>query len=517
MSLVTGTQEALLFRALANVPQADSNAPLVNALKHIQETLRHYFNCEISIWLGRNSENDKDHARPIEAPHPACGRLIDIDPNARLYKAKHALILEPTGRWLLLHATLNSREGGEINYYFCTSPLAYRYASHFLELLANQIQVVLVGALQSEHLLRRAQLLELLSSATQVALEGEELDQVLKQIVSFLRSRFELLLVSIHMLDLERDSLVLRAFSARDDVVHRVRMEVGNSWQVGRGICGRTMRHGEMQLVRDVSADSDYVSFCDDVRSELALPIIRCGQSLGVLNLESDDRYAFDGDVVLMLRSVTDQLAGAINLAVVNGKLQNALHQVEAREIHLQRSNVKLRRSNENLRRLSMLDGLTGVANRRGLEYALKQCWKASMRDEESVALIMTDLDHFKVFNDELGHLAGDDALRSVAHRLNRSLRDEDDGLIARFGGEEFAVLLPRVNLRTAEMIAQRQRSIVQNLNLRTSLGPLTMSAGVACLQVCADVKPEDLIQLADTALYRAKSLGRNCVQLYTA
>jgi diguanylate cyclase (GGDEF)-like protein len=508
MSLVSGTHEALLFRALANVPPSD-DSPMSNALKHIQETLRHYFNCEVAIWLGRNTENDKDHARPIETPHPACGRLIDIDPKARMYQAKHALVLEARGRWLLLHATLNSREGGEINYYFCTSGLTYRYASHFLELLANQIQVVLVAALQSEQLQRRTQLLELLSSATQVALEGDELTEVLNQIVSFLRARFNLLLVSIHMLDLGRESLVLRAFSARDDVCQQVKLEVGDSWQVDRGICGRALRHGEMQLVRDVSGDSDYVSFCHHVRSELVLPILRRDQTLGVLNLESDDRYAFDGDVVLMLRSVTDQLAGAINLAVVNGKLQHALHQVEEREVTLQRSNVKLRRSNENLRRLSMLDGLTGVANRRGLEYALKQCWKAN---GENVALIMVDLDHFKIFNDELGHLAGDDALRSVAHRLNRNLRDEDDGMVARFGGEEFAILLPGVDLPTAEKIAQRQRRIVQNLNLRTSLGPLTMSAGVASLQVSSKVRAEDLIRLADTALYRAKSEGRNRV-----
>jgi diguanylate cyclase (GGDEF)-like protein len=169
----------------------------------------------------------------------------------------------------------------------------------------------------------------------------------------------------------------------------------------------------------------------------------------------------------------------------------------------------------DKLRKLSTVDGLTGIANRRSFDDELVRAWRRGQRESSPVALVLVDIDHFKSFNDHYGHLAGDDCLRRVAQVLARSIKRPFD-LVARYGGEEFAVLLPDTAAVGAGQVAEEMRQVVERLNTANphanAVRRVTISAGVAAAVPLTDSQPAGLIAAADGCLYRAKREGRNRV-----
>lgn len=170
------------------------------------------------------------------------------------------------------------------------------------------------------------------------------------------------------------------------------------------------------------------------------------------------------------------------------------------------------------LSRLAMTDGLTGLANRRAFDAALEKEWLRIRRSNGDLSLVLIDLDHFKSFNDRYGHQVGDDCLRSVAAAIQATLRRPAD-LAARYGGEEIAVILPDTDAEGAFKVADDIRRAVQDLHIShigNGDGLVTLSAGVATAlsRIGASAQmPSALLQAADTALYKAKSHGRNRVE----
>lgn len=164
-------------------------------------------------------------------------------------------------------------------------------------------------------------------------------------------------------------------------------------------------------------------------------------------------------------------------------------------------------------RRASSYDKLTGLLNRAYFELFLAAEIRRSKRTEESFAAAMVDLDRFKNFNDTYGHAAGDEALRTVARIMRQSVRRSD--LVARYGGEELVLIMPRTTLEQArkrlEMIREAVAAAEVELPKREKSVPLTVSAGVASWPSDGD-NPEDLVHIADARLFQAKALGRNRV-----
>ncbi|MEY4882512.1 MAG: hypothetical protein RIS34_366 [Pseudomonadota bacterium] len=176
----------------------------------------------------------------------------------------------------------------------------------------------------------------------------------------------------------------------------------------------------------------------------------------------------------------------------------------------------ELERANEQLARLSTTDGLTGVANRRFFDENLVSEWQRSARGAESLSLLMIDIDHFKLYNDRYGHLAGDECLRQVAQVLGACVQRSGE-LVARYGGEEFAVLLPGTDTDAAVLIAQRcldgmRRAAIAHADSPTS-PHLSLSIGVATRVAVQGVDPTSLVEQADIALYEAKRGGRARLQ----
>lgn len=176
----------------------------------------------------------------------------------------------------------------------------------------------------------------------------------------------------------------------------------------------------------------------------------------------------------------------------------------------------ELAEANSRLEILSNTDSLTNIGNRRLFDQTLIHEWNRGQRSGAPLALIILDIDHFKRFNDLYGHLAGDACLQTLAKGLAESGRRAGD-LVARYGGEEFAILLPNTDKQAALDTAKHIHQMVLSLAMPQANSPsgiVTASLGVAILQPSNQRLPVELVRQADAALYRAKMVGRNCIQL---
>ncbi len=170
--------------------------------------------------------------------------------------------------------------------------------------------------------------------------------------------------------------------------------------------------------------------------------------------------------------------------------------------------------ANIELQKLAALDSLTGIANRRRFDEAMQVEWQRGRRDKRPLSLLMCDLDHFKSYNDTYGHPAGDLCLKKAAAVLTGNLKRPAD-LAVRYGGEEFAIVLPETDINGAMIVAEACRANLERLAIDsagTALGKVTMSIGVATMVPDAETELSQLMERADKALYAAKEAGRNRV-----
>ncbi len=189
----------------------------------------------------------------------------------------------------------------------------------------------------------------------------------------------------------------------------------------------------------------------------------------------------------------------------------------KSREKELLEALGQLRHANEILRRLSAIDGLTGLANRRNFDEFIEREWRRAVRDKKPISIIMMDIDHFKAYNDHYGHQGGDDCLKKVASVIAETVKRPAD-LASRYGGEEFVVVLPETEIKGAAELAERLRMEVEamgNPHEHSSASKVvTISVGVASLIPERGMAHSELVELADKALYAAKRDGRNRVQV---
>lgn len=232
----------------------------------------------------------------------------------------------------------------------------------------------------------------------------------------------------------------------------------------------------------------------------------RAGKDTAALSYrcrKKDETYLWLESNIRLYRDVaTNEPAGFVYVLrdiserkVAEGKLQDAFNTAE---------------------QLAMVDGLTGVANRRLLDETLNREWTRAVRDGTSLSLLLIDVDYFKSFNDVYGHLAGDRCLQSIAGAIQERLRRPPD-LLARYGGEEFVVVLPNTPMAGAEVMAENVMTAVEQCMIEHSGSPygcVTVSLGYATAIATMDSSPMNLLKAADDAMYRAKAEGRNRIRV---
>ncbi len=338
---------------------------------------------------------------------------------------------------------------------------------------------------------RRLLLAEILAEISREAMLGEDLEAVLQRIVDCLVRQLPVPIASIILLDEQRRHFIQEVVGGG----YTLELPSGFPWPVTIGAAGRCARIDEAVLIEDVSADPDYVPGHPEVRSEYLVPIRHRGRVHGVLNLESTRNDLFTPEFRAVFDAIATQIAGAIHLAIVVRELEVA---------------------NRKLAQLSMSDGLTGIANRRCFDDYLLRRWANATTRGQSLALLLVDADSFKPLNDACGHLHGDECLRELARACQRIAQGEDD-LVARYGGEEIAILLPGRSLTQACDLAEKLRREVAELALphpaSAVASMVTVSIGVGACVPDEGSDAEHLIEITDLALYRAKIEGRNRVR----
>jgi diguanylate cyclase (GGDEF)-like protein len=191
-----------------------------------------------------------------------------------------------------------------------------------------------------------------------------------------------------------------------------------------------------------------------------------------------------------------------------NAELELLSRAQSLRQRELEEAQKQLQELNDELSEQSLTDALTNLKNRRAFDRLLANEYARSLRTRSPLALLMVDVDHFKAYNDQYGHLAGDQALQAVAAAIKSQARAYDH--VARYGGEEFAVILPDTQVADTRAVAERIRQAVQALpGLHR---PVAVSVGAAMAEAKTD--PTDLVNRADQALYQAKQAGRNRVHM---
>ena len=243
---------------------------------------------------------------------------------------------------------------------------------------------------------------------------------------------------------------------------------------------------GQVREIRD--ADPAFLekenNASEMVRSVMTIPLKARSQTIALLTLTSPHRNAFSDDILRVLEIIEYP----VSVVVDNARLH------------------------EGTRRLAMTDGLTRLFNHRHFYELLEQEFQRTRRYKTNLSMIMIDIDFFKQINDTYGHQAGDEILKELANVISREVREVD--LLARYGGEEFAVLLPQTNLEKAREVAERIRKSVEKHEFDSleSTIKVTISIGVAGFPENMVNSQTELVQVADTALYKAKESGKNCV-----
>ena len=352
---------------------------------------------------------------------------------------------------------------------------------HTLQTLANQVATSLQKARLYARTQQHLQVMTTLQSISHTVTSSLDLDEILNSVIRLLKDSFEYSYLSIYLL--EEDVLYLGAQLGYPDT--QLLYEI----PIQTGVMGRSARSQEIQFVRDVSTDPDFLPAAYEVKNEIAVPLVKNDNVVGVLNVESKgDPPLTENDVNLL-----NTLAGSVAVAIDNARLH---------------AEVKL---------MAMTDVVSGLANRRAFDETLYAEITRASRYSQPISLVILDLDSFKEYNDRWGHPAGDIRLKEIADLLRVNVRDPD--LTARYGGEEFAIILPNTSKGGALRLAERLRQAAQSSAPQKSDGsdPIpgyTISLGVATYPDDA-ASMEELLLMADNAELMAKRLGKN--QVYAA
>ncbi len=344
-----------------------------------------------------------------------------------------------------------------------------------MRVLASEASIAIENARLFNEERTKARHLSLLTTISRNAIATLNPDEMLAKMTEQLEEGLTHDHIGIGVLDYSTRELVIQAEagSRRGAVGHRV--------SLGVGLVGQVARTGHMAAFNSSATnDPGLKPLLEDSLAGIALPIFYAEQLHGVLYVESSKHTDFSEEEVLLLRTLADLIAGAYHNALTFQKAQEQ----------------------------AITDGLTGVKTHRFFMESLSAEWKISTRAGRAFALVLMDLDRFKFVNDFYGHLEGDLVLQRVGHILEANCRRSD--VVARYGGDEFVMLMPETNMEHARQLATKLRGWVSADPLLREKN-ISASFGIACYPLHGST-PQELIQVADASMYLSKHQGGNAV-----
>ena len=346
----------------------------------------------------------------------------------------------------------------------------------FLQVLASGVAASIENARLFQREQRRARHLALLNEIGRRAAAVLDPQELISGICPQIRKAFGYDLVRVEMRGTVTDELVVAAEDG-----HRTPV-LGRCFKFGEGFAGLAAQTGQPVLANSIERDERYVALEPDVQSALSLPIKYGNETLGVLSIASFVENSFASQDVLTLGTLADQLAVALHNARA---YQKAAEQ-------------------------AIVDGLTQLKTHRYFMEALDSEWRRAPRGGHHFSVIMIDLDNFKPVNDRLGHLEGDRILVAVARLIESRCRQSN--VVARYGGDEFAILMPEASADQAEVLAERLRAAMES-DPQLSPQSVTASLGIASFPAHG-ATPEEILRVADAGMYLAKHQKGNCVRV---
>jgi len=342
-----------------------------------------------------------------------------------------------------------------------------------LKTAAGQVAVAVSNARLFAEEQRRSRYLEFLNSVSRSAISSQEPEAMMAEIVGEIEKNFHFDHIGIGILAYASKEIEIKAEAGSAE------KNLGRRIPLGVGILGRVARNNEMALVQK-GGGGRLLGILPEAKSVLCIPITYGETLLGVLNVESLRENAFEPQEVLILRTLADLLATALHNAFIF----------------------------KNMQQQSITDGLTGIKTRRFFNEALQSEWKRARRTRRPFSVVLVDLDKFKNINDTKGHLEGDLVLARVGRILEQKSRQSN--IVARYGGDEFVVLMPETSIEQAQILCERLRLWIATdtmLNERQ----ITGSFGVATFPVHG-VSPDEILHIADMGMYNSKRGGGNRV-----
>src|SRR5437016_10874788 len=344
-----------------------------------------------------------------------------------------------------------------------------------LRVLASEASIGIENARLFQEERTKARHLTLLNTISRHAIGTLNPDEMLAKMTEELETGLTYDHIGIAVLEYSTRELVIQAEAGKR------RGALGQRIPLGAGLVGNVARNGNMASFHSAQAgDAALKPMMADTSSAIGLPIFFAEQLHGVLYVESTQDIDFTEEEILLLGTLADLIAGALHNALTFQKAQEQ----------------------------AITDGLTGVKTHRFFMEALSAEWKRSTRAGRAFALVLMDLDRFKFVNDFYGHLEGDLVLQRVGHILEANCRRSD--VVARYGGDEFVILMPETSMEQARQLASKLRGWVSSDPLLREKN-ISASFGIACYPLHGS-SPQELIQVADASMYLSKHQGGNAV-----